>query len=157
VAVVVFEPVLLLLLTFILENGQRSDVYFLGAHGSPPMGVALLLSAIFGVLLVTLPSAARIVQLRLVAGRRREESTRATRGQSHVMRSTMDGSRRRCATRSAPPASCSDVEHPSSLPDSRRLPCRRDRLRPRSNVVFSWAMLRRPDGALLISMAATTL
>ncbi len=75
VAVVVFALVLLLLLIFILQNGQRSDVYFLGAHGSPPMGVALLLSAIFGVLLVTLPAAVRIVQLRLAAGRRRDEST----------------------------------------------------------------------------------
>ena len=39
------------------------------------MGVALLLSAIFGVVLVTLPAAVRILQLRLVAGRRRDEST----------------------------------------------------------------------------------
>jgi len=75
VAVVVFALVLLLLLIFILQNGQRTDVYFLGAHGSPPMGVALLLSAIFGVVLVTLPAAVRILQLRLVAGRRRDEST----------------------------------------------------------------------------------
>ena len=75
VAVVVFALVLLLLLIFILQNGQRSDVYFLGAHGRLPMGVALLLSAIFGVLLVTLPAAVRIVQLRLVARRRGDGST----------------------------------------------------------------------------------
>jgi uncharacterized integral membrane protein len=75
VALVVFALVLLLLLIFILQNGQRSDVYFLGAHGRLPMGVALLLSAIFGVLLVTLPAAVRIVQLRMLAGRRRDEST----------------------------------------------------------------------------------
>jgi len=75
VAVVVFALVLLLLLIFILQNGQRSDVYFLGAHGRPPMGVALLLSAIFGVLLVMLPAAVRIVQLRLVASRRGDQRT----------------------------------------------------------------------------------
>ena len=74
VAVAVFAVVLLLLLIFILQNGQRSDVYFLGAHGSLPMGVALLLSAIFGVLLVTLPAATRIVQLRLAASRRRDKN-----------------------------------------------------------------------------------
>ena len=74
-AVVVFAFVLLLLLIFILQNGQRSDVYFLGAHGRLPMGVALLLSAIVGVLLVTLPAAVRIVQLRLVARRRHDGST----------------------------------------------------------------------------------
>jgi uncharacterized integral membrane protein len=75
VALVVFALVLLLLLIFILQNGQRSDVYFLGAHGRLPMGVALLLSAIFGVLLVTLPAAVRIVQLRMLAGRRHDETT----------------------------------------------------------------------------------
>jgi uncharacterized integral membrane protein len=75
VALVVFTLVLLLLLIFILQNGQRSDVYFLGAHARLPMGVALLLSAIFGVLLVTLPAAIRIVQLRLLASRRRDEIT----------------------------------------------------------------------------------
>ena len=74
-ALVVFALVLLLLLIFILQNGQRADVYFLGAHGRLPIGVALLLSAIFGVLLVTLPAAVRIVQLRLLAGRRPDETT----------------------------------------------------------------------------------
>ena len=59
VAVVVFALVLLLLLNFVLQNGQGSDLYYLGAHGSLPMGVALLLSAVFGALLVTLPAAVR--------------------------------------------------------------------------------------------------
>jgi uncharacterized integral membrane protein len=68
---------LLLLLTFILQNGQRSDVYFLGAHGHLPMGVALLLAAIFGVLLVALPTAIRIVQLRLMAAARGGRRTTA--------------------------------------------------------------------------------
>jgi uncharacterized integral membrane protein len=71
VLVIAFALVLLLLLIFILQNGQRSDVYFMGAHGHLPMGVALLLSAIFGMLLVALPAAVRIVQLRLMAARHR--------------------------------------------------------------------------------------
>jgi uncharacterized integral membrane protein len=73
VAAVVFALVLLLLLIFVLQNGQRVDVSFLGAHGQLPLGVALLLAAVFGVLLVALPGTARIVQLRLL-GRRRDRS-----------------------------------------------------------------------------------
>ncbi|MFB6397423.1 lipopolysaccharide assembly LapA domain-containing protein [Polymorphospora lycopeni] len=60
----VFALVLLLLLIFVLQNGQPAEVSFLGAHGTLPMGVALLLAAVFGVLLVALPGTARIVQLR---------------------------------------------------------------------------------------------
>ena len=72
VTVVVFALVLLLLLNFVLQNGQGSDLYYLGAHGSLPMGVALLLSAVFGALLVTLPAAVQIAQLRLATSRRRD-------------------------------------------------------------------------------------
>jgi lipopolysaccharide assembly protein A len=70
VALVVAAFVFLLLLIFILQNGQRAQVSFLGAHGYLPMGVALLLAAVFGVLLVALPGTARIIQLRRL-GRRR--------------------------------------------------------------------------------------
>jgi uncharacterized integral membrane protein len=66
--------VLLLLLIFILQNGQRADVSFFGAHGHLPMGVALLLAAVFGVLLVALPGTVRIIQLRML-GRRRGRQT----------------------------------------------------------------------------------
>lgn len=62
--------VLLLLLIFILENGQSVDVAFFGAHGHLPVGVALLLAAILGVLLVVVPGAGRMVQLRRAARRR---------------------------------------------------------------------------------------
>ena len=70
VALVVTAFVFLLLLIFILQNGQRAQVSFLGAHGHLPMGVALLFAAVFGVLLVALPGTARIIQLRML-GRRR--------------------------------------------------------------------------------------
>jgi uncharacterized integral membrane protein len=75
-ALVAFTLVLLFLLIFILQNGQRSDVYLLGAHGRLPMAVALLLAAVFGVLLVALPATVRILQLRLIA-RRRESAVTA--------------------------------------------------------------------------------
>jgi uncharacterized integral membrane protein len=70
VAGVVFAVVLLLLLIFVLQNGQRADVSFFGAHGHLPIGVALLLAAVFGILLVALPGTARILQLRMLGHRR---------------------------------------------------------------------------------------
>lgn len=70
VALLLAALVLLLLMIFVLQNGQRAEVSFLGAHGELPMGVALLLAAIFGVLLVALPGTARIIQLRMLSRRR---------------------------------------------------------------------------------------
>jgi uncharacterized integral membrane protein len=76
VAVGFFAVVLLLLLIFILQNGTQVSVNYLGAHGHLPLGVALLLSAVCGVLLVVLAGAARISQLRTVARRHRRADTR---------------------------------------------------------------------------------
>lgn len=56
--------VLLVLLVFIIENGATVDIAFFGAHGRLPLGVALLLAAICGVLLVAVPGYGRIIQLR---------------------------------------------------------------------------------------------
>ncbi len=75
VAAVVFALVLLLLLIFLLQNGQRAQVSFLGLRGELPMGVALLLAAVFGILLVALPGTARIVQLRMLSRRRAAPGT----------------------------------------------------------------------------------
>jgi uncharacterized integral membrane protein len=66
-----FAVVLLLLLIFILENGKSVDVAYFGAHGHVPLGVALLLAAVLGILMVVIPGTARIVQLRLTARRHR--------------------------------------------------------------------------------------
>lgn len=63
--------VLLLLLIFILENGQKVEISFFGAHGHLPLGVALLMAAIFGVLVVVIPGGGRMIQLRLLAKRQR--------------------------------------------------------------------------------------
>jgi uncharacterized integral membrane protein len=71
VALGFFAVVLLLLLIFILQNGQKVDISYLGAHGHFPLGVALLFAAVCGVLLVILAGAARISQLRTVARRHR--------------------------------------------------------------------------------------
>jgi uncharacterized integral membrane protein len=71
VAVAFFAVVLLFLLIFILQNSQKVDISFLGAHGHLPLGVALLLAAVCGVLLVVLAATARISQLRTTARRHR--------------------------------------------------------------------------------------
>ncbi len=71
VSVGFFAVILLLLLIFILQNGTKVDISYMGAHGHLPLGVALLLSAVCGVLLVVLAGAARISQLRAVARRHR--------------------------------------------------------------------------------------
>ena len=56
--------VLVLLLIFILENTARTRISYFGASGHMPLGVALLLAAVAGALLVGIVGAARIVQLR---------------------------------------------------------------------------------------------
>jgi len=76
IASALFAVVLLLLLIFILENGQRANVSFFGAHGHLPLGVALLLAAVLGVLLVVIPGTGRIVQLRITARRHRRIDAR---------------------------------------------------------------------------------
>jgi hypothetical protein len=61
--------VLLLLLIFILENRREVDIAYFGAHAHMPLGLALLLAAALGALLVAIPAAARIIQQRRAARR----------------------------------------------------------------------------------------
>jgi uncharacterized integral membrane protein len=89
VAVTGAAIVLLLLLIFILQNGRQVQVSFFGLDGRLPLGVAMLLSAVAGALLVALLGSARIVQLRLVA--RRHRTVEATAGRwSRRRQSTRD-------------------------------------------------------------------
>lgn len=67
VAVTVAAIVLLVLLVFILDNSQSVTVAFFGATGNMPLGVAMLLAAVCGVLLVAIPGYGRIIQLRRAA------------------------------------------------------------------------------------------
>jgi uncharacterized integral membrane protein len=64
VAAAIFAVILLLLLIFILQNSEHVRISYLGAHGHLPLGVALILAAVCGVLLVVIPGTWRIVQLR---------------------------------------------------------------------------------------------
>jgi uncharacterized integral membrane protein len=61
--------VLIFLLVFILQNQISVTIRFLGFAGSVPIGVALLLAAIAGLLLVAIPGGVRIMQLRRAARR----------------------------------------------------------------------------------------
>jgi uncharacterized integral membrane protein len=63
--------VLILLLVFILENTESVKISYFGAGGHMPLGVALLLAAIGGALIVGIVGAGRILQLRRHARRRR--------------------------------------------------------------------------------------
>jgi uncharacterized integral membrane protein len=94
-----FALVLLFLLIFILENGNKVDISYLGMHGHLPLGVAMLLAAVLGVLLVVIPGTGRIIQLRVTARRHRlkDASVQNPAGQQ---------------TGSEPPASMPGVEVP---------------------------------------------
>lgn len=69
VGVTVAAIVLLVLLVFIIENSQTVDIGFFGAHWHLSLGVAMLLAAICGILLVAIPGYGRIIQLRRVLRR----------------------------------------------------------------------------------------
>ena len=56
--------VLILLLIFILQNSRNVTLRFFGFHGELSLAVALLVSAVCGVLLVAIPGTGRILQLR---------------------------------------------------------------------------------------------
>jgi uncharacterized integral membrane protein len=67
VGITVAAVILLLLLIFILENNDTVDVAYFGQHGHLPLGVALLLAAVFGMLVVAAAGYGRIIQLRRAA------------------------------------------------------------------------------------------
>lgn len=58
---------LIVLLVFILQNAKTVQVSFLMLHGNMALGVALLMAAVIGGLLVGMFALARILQLRHVA------------------------------------------------------------------------------------------
>jgi uncharacterized integral membrane protein len=72
VVLALFAVVLVLLLVFILENSQRVDISYLGAHGHMPLGVALLMAAVLGIVLVVIAWFGRGVRVRAAAHRDRK-------------------------------------------------------------------------------------
>ena len=79
VALIAAAVVILLLLIFILQNTEQVEVSLFGANPDLPLGVALLLAAVLGALIVALVGTARIVQLRILARRHRGADRAANR------------------------------------------------------------------------------
>lgn len=79
-AVAVVLLLALLMLVFILQNGRQEQMQFLWMQFTLPLGVALLLAAVGGGLLVILLGVARLSQLRLAA-RRHRRAERSSRRQ----------------------------------------------------------------------------
>ncbi|HVS48562.1 MAG TPA: lipopolysaccharide assembly protein LapA domain-containing protein [Candidatus Dormibacteraeota bacterium] len=72
-AIVVGLLGLVVILVFILQNQQSVEVTFLMFQGHLPLAVALLFALILGAVVVFAFGAARILQLRMVAGRARRK------------------------------------------------------------------------------------
>lgn len=74
VAVAVALLLLILLIVFMLQNSTKVDVQFLGAEGRIPLGLALLIAAVGGGVVVAIAGVARITQLRINVRRSRRNS-----------------------------------------------------------------------------------
>ncbi len=62
---------LTLLIVFILQNQESVELHFLGFDGNVPVGVAVLIAAVVGGVLVAVSGVARIVQLQRALRRTR--------------------------------------------------------------------------------------
>ncbi|WP_395404322.1 lipopolysaccharide assembly LapA domain-containing protein [Arthrobacter sp. UC242_113] len=68
--------VLVLLIIFILQNQELVQVKFFGLEGAVSLGMSLFIAAVGGGVLVAMAGAARIIQLRAAAHRRRVQAGR---------------------------------------------------------------------------------
>ncbi len=80
VAVGCFLVVLVILLIFIAQNGTSVSINFFGTHNDVYLGVAIVLAAVCGALLVMFAGMARIMQLRSRARRHRRAARKAAGG-----------------------------------------------------------------------------
>jgi len=80
-AIVIGLVALVVILVFILQNQATVEVTFLVFKGHLPLAVALLFSLILGAVIVVAFGAARILQLRMVAGRARRKSPSPSRSE----------------------------------------------------------------------------
>jgi putative membrane protein len=72
-AIVIGLLALVVILVFILQNQQSVEIKFLMFEGNLPIAIALLFALILGAVIVFAFGAARILQLRMVAGRARRK------------------------------------------------------------------------------------
>ena len=68
---------LVMLIVFILQNPTRVEVSYLGFTGSLPLGMALLIAAVAGGVLVAVAGVTRVTQLRMTARRGRRHGSTA--------------------------------------------------------------------------------
>lgn len=68
---------LVLLIVFMLQNSTRVAVHFLSLSGSIPLGMALLIAAVGGGVVVAIAGIARVTQLRMNARRARRADSGA--------------------------------------------------------------------------------
>jgi uncharacterized integral membrane protein len=68
---------LVMLIVFILQNTARVEVHYLGLAGSLPLGMALLIAAVGGGVVVAIAGIARVTQLRMKARRTRQHNSSA--------------------------------------------------------------------------------
>jgi uncharacterized integral membrane protein len=68
---------LILLIVFMLQNSTKVEVHFLGWTGTIPLGMALLIAAVGGGVVVAITGVARVTQLRMHVRRTRRGTTRA--------------------------------------------------------------------------------
>jgi uncharacterized integral membrane protein len=66
---------LILLIVFMLQNPTTVEIRFLGAVGTIPLGLALLIAAVGGGVVVTIAGIARITQLRINIRRSRRSTS----------------------------------------------------------------------------------
>lgn len=66
---------LILLIIFILQNSTKVELHFLGMSGSVPLGMALLIAAVGGGVVVAIVGVARVTQLRMTARRIRQRTS----------------------------------------------------------------------------------
>jgi len=77
VATAVAVLLLVMLIVFILQNSTRVEVHYLGLAGSLPLGMALLIAAVGGGVVVAIAGVARVTQLRMNARRTRHHKSGA--------------------------------------------------------------------------------
>src|ERR1700738_4974646 len=77
-ALVVGVVALLVILVFVLQNLQSVEVRFLTFHDRLPLAIALLFAVILGAIIVLAFGGGRILQLRLVARRARQQRAEAS-------------------------------------------------------------------------------
>ena len=80
-AIVIGLVALVVILVFILQNQATVEVTFLVFKGHLPLAVALLFSLILGAVIVVAFGAARLLQLRMVAGRARRKAPSPSRSE----------------------------------------------------------------------------